>query len=138
MDFFNRRSLGWGLSLGMLVLIGCAAESKITQCNRLAELVNRLQAVQPPQSPEEIAVLATTFEGLRRDLQVIALQDSQLKTLQEQLSTLYTDVAVALRLRLKSAEAINAESQEKVAAELARLTAEEEKFITAMNKFCRE
>ncbi|NJK33469.1 MAG: hypothetical protein HC919_00075 [Oscillatoriales cyanobacterium SM2_2_1] len=122
----------------MLVLFGCTAESKITQCNRLAEVINRLRAVQPPQTPEDLTVLATTFEGLRKELRAIAIQDTKLKTLQEQMVTLYTDVVVTLRLRLKSTAANNAEEVQKATAELERLVAEEEKFVTAMNQFCQE
>lgn len=119
-----------------LILYGCG-ENRVVQCNKVVTVANKTKELTAPKDASGFVPLADSLEQIRTEVQAIAVQDASLKEIQTQLTTMYGDVAIALKAQATALEAKDKEAVDKSKQDLATAASKENEIVDRLNALCK-
>ncbi|MDX2254604.1 MAG: hypothetical protein NW214_03720 [Pseudanabaenaceae cyanobacterium bins.39] len=125
-----------GVTLIAGILLSSCGESRVLQCNKIANIANKAVALAAPIDDAGLIPLAESIDQIKVEVQAIAIQDNRLKDLQTQLVGMYGDVSTSLRAKAQAITAKDANAINKLTQDLAAATAKESGIVDEINAFC--
>ncbi len=134
---FNRYAFLSATAVTMgLLLYGCG-ESKVAQCNKIVTVADKAKTLSIPKDISGFDVLADNIDKIGTEIKAIAVQDSKLKELQNELFTMYGEVSLALKAQVKATQSKNNDAVTKSKQELETSTAKESDLVDRINALCK-
>ncbi|OLP19037.1 hypothetical protein BST81_07400 [Leptolyngbya sp. 'hensonii'] len=126
-----------------LLATGCG-ESKLSQCEKLNRVTNRVanqvktfsQQNNTGKYRSSLAEIAAELETSASELRNLKLQDARLKDLQAQFSQMYADASRASRDLIIAADRRDAKSGYTALQALNQATNREPRLVTQANQYC--
>ncbi len=124
--------LGLTLSLG---LYACG-ESKVSQCNKIVTVVSKFKDTDLPNDLDGLNTVATNIDQSRIDIQAIAIQDQNIKGLQELLVEVYNDSSQAIKAQAQALESKDTAALGKAKQDLQTAATKENELVDRFNTLC--
>jgi hypothetical protein len=127
--------------LGTALLLGGCCGSKIAECNKLIESINKNGQVitksldkfgSSKKTKADAEDLAKTLDGIGDEIKAIELKDETLKASAKD----YHDMLEKLSKAAKDATATDAATQKKAMEDLDQITKSEDKIVNKVNTYC--
>lgn len=118
-----------------LSLYACG-ESKVSQCNKIVTVVSKFKDAALPNDLAGLNAVAANIDQSRIDLQAIAIQDQNIKGVQELLVTVYDDASQALKSQAKAMEAKDKMALDKAKQDFQATAVKESELVDRFNGLC--
>lgn len=125
-------------AIGLILSLGLYAcgESKVSQCNKIVTVVSKFKDASLPTDLAGLNTVATNIDQSRIALQAIAIQDQNIKGIQELLVTVYDDASQAIKARAKALEAKDKAALDKAKQDLQAVAVKESELVDRFNGLC--
>ncbi|MBW4488083.1 MAG: hypothetical protein KME12_09860 [Trichocoleus desertorum ATA4-8-CV12] len=152
--FFRFAVMVLGTTAMALLATSCG-ESKVVQCNKLIDVINKGQSLASSgingNDPAAMNQLATNLDGLSKEIKGVQVQDAKLQEFQTNFARIYQTLAQSSReianavasLRQTqptgagAAQAKEIQAKAQSATQIALKTAQEEsRFVSDLNGYC--
>ena len=130
-------------SLAISMLVVSCGESKVSQCNKLSEVVNKAATEAQEMGKGggdqlgELEKAATSLDGYASELEGIKITDETLKGFKDRFITMYRDTGTASRSLVAAAKEKNRGAGEKALKDLQAATGQETTLVTEVNAYCK-
>jgi hypothetical protein len=125
-------AIGLMLSLG---LYACG-ESKVSQCNKIVTVVSKFKDASLPKDLAGLNTVAANIDQSRVDIQALAIQDQNIKGVQELLAKIYDDASQAIKAQAKAIEAKDKSALAKAKQDLQAVAVKETELVDRFNGLC--
>lgn len=125
------------LSLGVVSLSGC--DGKISQCNRLIEVINKEQGPLKSASgsdPDALKKLAETLDGVATKVKAVELKDESLVKFRDDYASMATDLGKASRDTATALESNDPKQAAEAAKSMSSFGPRESQLVDSINKYC--
>lgn len=130
-------------SVAIGLLVASCGPSKVAQCNKLSEVVNKAatEAQQLGKSSsnqlDDLSKAADSLDGFATELEAVKISDEKLKDFQAQFVKMYRDTGKASRALVEAAKKRDSNAGQKALQELQRATGQESDLVRDINNYCK-
>lgn len=130
-------------SVAIGLLVASCGPSKVAQCNKLSEVVNKAatEAQQLGKSSsnqlDDLSKAADSLDGFATELEAVKISDEKLKDFQAQFVKMYRDTGKASRALVEAAKKRDSNAGQKALQELRRATGQESDLVRDINNYCK-
>jgi len=121
----------------LAAVTGC--DSKIAQCNRLIDVINKEQAPLKKETgnePKALQELASTLDDVSAKVKAVQVEDAKLVEFRDQYATMASDLAVASRETAKAIESKDSAVAREAAKKMSSFSPRESELVNSINNYC--
>ncbi len=122
----------------MVIAIVSCGETRVSQCNRLNQVVNKISALPTPQTAQEWIQLSSQMEAIGAELKGLKLQDPLLVEGRQKLVELTTEAARSAAALGQAIQTQNNRARNQAIAKIEQLRQREEPIVNAINQHCSQ
>lgn len=144
MSLFLKRSLALPTIAALSILTVSCGESKVSQCNRMVEVVNKavteVESTTSNAKEEDISTMtkiADTADRASESMKALEFTDEKLKGYQGRFLSMYTDIGKASRDLVAAVEKKDAAAAQTAYKSLETATNQESPLVDEMNGYCK-
>ena len=130
----------FAVAAGLMATGGLTAcDGKISQCNRLIEVINKEQGPLKSASgsdPEALKKLAETLDNVSSKVKAVELKDEQLVKFRDDYATMAGDLAKASRDTAGALESNDPKKAADAAKNMSSFGPRESQLVDSINKYC--
>ncbi|MCS6959044.1 MAG: hypothetical protein RMK91_03240 [Pseudanabaenaceae cyanobacterium SKYGB_i_bin29] len=120
----------------MVISIVSCGETRVSQCNRLNQVVNKISALPAPKDGQGWIQLASQMEAIGAELRGLKLQDPVLVDGQQKLVALTTEAARSAAELGRAIQTQNNSARNQAIAKIEQLRQKEAPIVNAINQHC--
>ncbi|MCS6812067.1 MAG: hypothetical protein NZ772_00600 [Cyanobacteria bacterium] len=130
-------------SVAIGLLVASCGPSKVAQCNKLSEVVNKAatEAQQLGKSSsnrlDDLNKAADSLDGYATELEAVKISDKKLQDFQARFVKMYRDTGKASRALVEAAKRRDRDAGQKALQELQQATGQESNLVRDINDYCR-
>lgn len=131
----------WTTAFACAALLTAASgcDSKIAQCNRLIDVINKEQAPLKKETgsdPEALKKLASTLDDVSAKVKAVQIEDAQLVQYRDDYAKMATDLAGASRETAEALEGSDSAKAQEAAKKMSSFGPRESELVNNINNYC--
>lgn len=132
----SMRVLSLLLFVIMVVAIVSCSETKVSQCNRMNRVVNKISALPTPKDAQGWLQLSSQISAIGAELRGITLQDPVLVKSQQKLVELTKEASRSAQDLGQALQTQNNNDRNQAIIRIEQLLKQEEPIINEINQYC--